>query len=314
VELRDIWQTEAQHFTPWLASEENIGLLGDTLGLDLELEAVEQNVGVFRADILCKDAGSGDWVLVENQLERTDHTHLGQLITYAAGLNAVTIVWIAGKVAEEHRAALDWINEITDSNVHFFALEVELWKIGDSKAAPKFNVVCKPNDWTRTAAIAKNRIDSETLSEGRRMLLDYWTAFELTLPQFSKRIRPVKPLVQNWLVHSLGKTGVTLNASWNRRENWVRAEIYLTGKNAGSFFADLQRSQQAIEAELGENLTWYGEAANDRRIYVSRSFSEVSEQQNWPEQHEWLARTMDTLHRIFSPRVRDLKSGNAELE
>ncbi|HHB81248.1 MAG TPA: DUF4268 domain-containing protein, partial [Aliiroseovarius sp.] len=164
VDLRDTWRTEDRDFTPWLAEEQNLTLLGDTLGIDLELEAVEQNVGPFRADILCKDTLSDRWVLVENQLERTDHTHLGQLMTYAAGLDAVTIVWIAARAADEHRAAMDWLNEITDSEVRFFLLEVELWKIGDSPAAPKFNVVAKPSDWSRVASGAKKAIAQRELT------------------------------------------------------------------------------------------------------------------------------------------------------
>src|SRR4029079_16711090 len=116
--------------------EENIAELGRAIGIEeLELEAKEQNVGPFRADILCKD-GMGNWVLVENQLERTDHSHLGQLLTYAAGLKAVTIVWIAQHFTEEHRAALDWLNEITDERISFFGLEIELWRIGESPIAP----------------------------------------------------------------------------------------------------------------------------------------------------------------------------------
>ena len=107
VELRDIWITEDQDFTPWLAQEENLSVLADTIGVDLELEAQEKNVGPFRADILCRDTGTGDWVLIENQLERTDHTHMGQLMTYAAGLQAVTIVWVSSRFTDEHRAALD---------------------------------------------------------------------------------------------------------------------------------------------------------------------------------------------------------------
>ena len=117
VDLRDIWTSEAIDFTPWLAQPENISILGDTLGIDLELEAQEKAVGPFRADILCKDIGTDSWVLVENQLERTDHTHLGQLLTYASGLQAVTIVWIAARFTEEHRATLDWLNKITDERV-----------------------------------------------------------------------------------------------------------------------------------------------------------------------------------------------------
>lgn len=308
VELHHIWQHEAQDFTPWLAREDNLALLGNTLGIDLELEAVEQNVGPFRADILCKDTRSDRWVLVENQLERTDHTHLGQLITYAAGLNAVTIVWIAARVVEEHRAAIDWLNEITDPDVSFFALEVELWRIGDSPAAPKFNVVSKPNDWTRSMAAAKKAVSDAPLTESRQMLLDYWTEFSTCLARSGTRVRPVKPLVQNWLVHSLGKSGITLNASWNRRKNWVRAEIYLTGGSARARFDQLKAERQAIEDDFGAPLFWYDAAGNDRRIYITRAFTDVSDRASWPEQHNWLAQNLDTLHRIFSNRVRLLNS------
>tara|TARA_R110001599_G_scaffold294201_1_gene498180 strand:- start:6655 stop:6963 length:309 start_codon:yes stop_codon:yes gene_type:complete len=88
IDLRDIWKTEAQDFTAWLAQEDNMAILSETLGQDLEVEAQERNIGPFRADILCKDLDDNSWVLVENQLERTDHTHLGQLLTYASGLCA----------------------------------------------------------------------------------------------------------------------------------------------------------------------------------------------------------------------------------
>ena len=121
--------------------EESIELLGETIGIELELEAQEKDVGPFRADILCKNTEDDSWVLIENQIEKTDHKHLGQLMTYAAGSQAVTIVWVASKFTEEHRAALDWLNKITDDNFRFFGLEVELWKIGDSPAAPKFNII-----------------------------------------------------------------------------------------------------------------------------------------------------------------------------
>ena len=123
--------------------------LGETSGIELERETQEKDVGPFRADICCKDTATDNWVLIENQLERTDHTHLGQLLTYAAGLNAVTIVWIAERFTAEHRAALDWLNEKTDEKINFFGLEIELWQIGDSPIAPKFNIISQPNDWFR---------------------------------------------------------------------------------------------------------------------------------------------------------------------
>jgi hypothetical protein len=118
VDLREAWSSESTDFTPWLAQEENLKLLGKAIDMELELESQEKEVGPFRADILCKDTATYDWVLIENQLERTDHSPLGQLLTYAAGLNAVTIVWVAERFTEGHRAALDWLNEHTDEKIH----------------------------------------------------------------------------------------------------------------------------------------------------------------------------------------------------
>jgi hypothetical protein len=124
-DLRTTWPDEARDFTPWLAQEENLQLLAEFLGLGpegLELESVEKFVGPYRADILCRDTTSGDWVLIENQLERTDHNHLGQLVVYAAGLEAKTIVWVSKQVLPEHKAAMEWLNGISDGGPKFFAL------------------------------------------------------------------------------------------------------------------------------------------------------------------------------------------------
>lgn len=150
VDLRKAWVSEAADFTPWLAQEENLRLLGDSLGIPLELVSTEESVGPFAADILCKDPLSEQWVLIENQLEQTDHTHLGQIITYAAGLDATTVIWIAARFVEQHRAAVDWLNEITGEGTNFFGVEVELWRIGGSpQMAPRFSVVSKPNSWSK---------------------------------------------------------------------------------------------------------------------------------------------------------------------
>jgi hypothetical protein len=181
VDLRNIWVSEATDFTPWLARQENLAILADTLGLELELEAQERPVGPFRADILCKDVATDRWVLIENQLERTDHSHLGQLLTYASGLEAVTIVWIAARFTEEHRSTLDWLNKITDDRFRFFGLEVELWRIGDSPSAPKFNIISKPNDWSQSVAQAARAIDESELSETRVMQREYWASLNQSL-------------------------------------------------------------------------------------------------------------------------------------
>ncbi len=192
VDLRRIWKTEAQDFTPWLATDENLSVLGNTLGMELELEAQETNVGPFRADILCRNADGGAWVLIENQLDRTDHGHLGQLLTYAAGLHAVTICWIAARFTEEHRATLDWLNEITDDKFRFFGLEVELWRIADSSPAPKFNVVSKPNDWSRSVTEMARR-DSKNVTPRKRLQEKFWSELMKQLEKRKSLVRPKKP-------------------------------------------------------------------------------------------------------------------------
>lgn len=146
VDLREAWPHEAANFTPWLAEEENLRLLGDTLGLELQLEAIEKPVESFSADILAKDTISGNMVVIENQLEQTDHNHLGQILTYAAGLNARTVIWIAREFRDPHRAAIDYLNEISSPDHNFFGVQLELYRIENSPYAPRFNIVAKPND------------------------------------------------------------------------------------------------------------------------------------------------------------------------
>jgi hypothetical protein len=204
VELRHAWERESEDFTPWLAQAENIEMLGEELGLDLEVEAQEKNVGLFRADILCKDTATGNWVLIENQLAKTDHVHLGQLLTYAAGLQAVTIVWVAERFCDEHRAALDWLNEITDDRFSFFGLEIELWRIGTSPVAPKFNIVSKPNDWTKGAGGTVQVVDSPT----GQLQLEYWTALREAAKQLKSFLKMQTPRPQAWSDVSLGRTNL----------------------------------------------------------------------------------------------------------
>jgi len=310
VELRDIWTSEASEFTPWLARPENLAVLAETLGIDLELEAQERAVGPFRADILCKEIGADHWVLIENQLERTDHGHLGQLLTYASGLEAVTIVWIAARFTEEHRSTLDWLNRITDESFRFFGLEVELWRIGDSPAAPKFNVVSKPNDWSQSVAQAARAIDDADLSETRVTQRAYWAALNAVLnaaggPVSGNR----KPQPQSWMPYPIGRTGFALGAVMVRPKNQIRAELYISGDQAKRYFALLRGQREAIERELGYNLEWQElPSRRDCRIASHLNNVDPEAETEWPRQHEWLAKRLNDLHRVFSQRVKTLEA------
>ena len=308
VELRDIWLSEAGDFTPWLAVEENLAILGEALGIDLELEAQEKFVGPFRADILCKDIGTDAWVLIENQLERTDHSHLGQLLTYASGLEAVTIIWIAAKFTDEHRSTLDWLNKITNEKFRFFGLEVELWCIGDSPAAPKFNIVSKPNDWSRSVAQAARAIDESELSETRQKQRAYWAAFHQALDRASGPVSGArKPQLQSWMGYSIGRTGFHIGSVMIRPKQQIRTELYIAGDEAKAFFHLLREQRQAIEQELGYSLEWEElPARRDSRISVYLTSVDPDEERDWPRQHQWLAAKVNDFHRVFSNRVRTL--------
>lgn len=307
-ELRDIWTNEPSAFTPWLAQPENLALLGEALGLSLQLEAQEKPVGPFRADILCRDAGNDHWVVIENQLARTDHIHLGQLLTYASGLEAVTIIWIASRFTEEHRAALDWLNRITDDHFRFFGVEVELWRIGNSPAAPKFNVVAKPNNWSHAIAQAARAIDEADLSELRVLQRDYWTALNAVLDEAGGPVSgDRKPQAAGWMTFSIGRKHFHLTAVMLRPKGQLRAELHIAGDSAKLLFKQLKRYQPSIEAELGYALDWEElSGQQDSRAAIYLNGVDPTDTADWPEQHAWLAKHLNDLHRVFAPRLRML--------
>ena len=316
IDLREAWSSESSGFTPWLAQEQNLQLLGEAIGLDLELESQEKQVGPFRADILCKDTANDSWVLIENQLERTDHTHLGQLLTYAAGLEAVTIVWVAERFTKEHRAALDWLNERTDEKLHFFGLEIELWRIGDSPIAPKFNVVCQPNDWSRT--VQQAAIGGE-VSAHKLFQLRFWTAFREYMEREGSAVRCQKPLPQHWTNHALGRSGAhlcsivsTWNSITNSKGSEIRVELYMSSATAKDEFALLQQRKESLEKALGFPLVWHNpEDKNICKLYV-RQDADWLDEAKWPRHFAWLKEKLEIMHRIFGPvmkQVRDELAG-----
>ena len=313
VHLRDVWLGEATHFTPWLAKDENLEVLSETLGLSLEVEATETYVGPFRADILCKEILSDTLVLIENQLEKTDHNHLGQLLTYASGLETVTIVWIASKFTEEHRSTLDWLNRITEDQFRFFGLEVELWRIGDSQPAPKFNIVSQPNNWSQAVHKAAHALDDSELSETKLLQREYWDALHDALEKESGPISGNRTAqAQNWMNYPVGRSGFTLGTAMHLWDKWIRVELYISGKHAKGRFDQLLEQKEAIETELGEELHWDrmddlpNDTRKDVRVSLYRKDSDPGERANWPSQHIWLASKLNMFHRAFSLRVREL--------
>jgi hypothetical protein len=308
VDLRYIWESEATGFTPWLAREENLALLGEAIGLDLELEAQERNVGPFRADILCKETTDNQWVLIENQLERTDHTHLGQLLTYAAGLQAVTIVWIAQRFTEEHRAALDWLNEITDDRFNFFGLEIELWKIGDSPVAPKFNIISKPNDWSKTIGQSARQIESGEITPIKQLQLEFWNQLSEHLNQRSGPVKARKPRPQHWMNFSIGRSDFKICLILNTWERECRTEIHLTGPHAKAHYLLLEQQKPEIESEFGEPLIWRKMEGQKRSIILTTNpHLDPNKREQWPAMLSWFEQQITKMHKVFAERIRNLE-------
>ena len=306
VDLRSVWYSESGDFTPWLAQEENLTLLGDTIGLELELEAQEKSVGNFRADIVCKDTLTNAWVLIENQLERTDHSHLGQLITYAAGLDAVTIVWIADRFTEEHRAALDWLNEVTDESINFFGLEVELWRIGDSPLAPKFNVVSKPNDWTKTVAATRHQLEAE-YTPTQQLQYEYWQGFLAYLEQQNVIVKSRKPQPMNYMDFAIGRSSFQVLTCANMREKRIAVQLVIYQQEPKAYYHQLFQSKATIEAELGDVLEWWAvpQQKSSTITLHNRTF-DPNNRVHWPQQHAWLCEKLKAFMRTFAGRIKAL--------
>lgn len=311
VDIRGVFATEAGDFTPWLAREENLALLAETIGISLQCEAEEKEVGPFRADILCRDTVTDNWVLIENQIERTDHIHLGQLLTYAAGLQAVTIIWIAERFTEEHRAALDWLNEHTDKQINFFGLEIELWRIGDSPIAPKFNVISQPNEWTQSVQAAAK--EAGETSELKQIQLSFWVAFREFMEKNSK-IRCQRANPQHWMLHPIGTSGfqlVSIVSTWNSRtsrtEPEIRVELGLYGPLAKRHFAALEKRRTELERACGVPLTWHNPAdKKSARIYTEQTTDFLNEDL-WSQQQLWLKEKLELFHKVFSPILQNLE-------
>jgi hypothetical protein len=306
VDVRDIWESEAREFTPWLAQPENLTILGEALNMELEMEARERDVGPFKADLLCKDLIEDAWVLIENQLERTDHKHLGQLLTYAAGLGADTVVWIATEFTEEHRAALDRLNAITGEKFRFFGVEVELWKIGESPAAPKFNIVSKPNDWARSVGRAARRIEAEDLSGVKSAQLEFWTQLRERLNGHSV-LKARKPRPQHWAAFSIGRSGFQLSAISDTRNQRIGVELYINHVQSKSAFDQLFARKSEIEARLGFSVEWMRLPGKDAcRIARYLVEKDPVDENYWPEYLTWIVATLEKFYAVFSMEVRSL--------
>jgi len=300
VPLRDVWSHEAIDFTPWLAT--NIEALGDALGLELELIEREASFGDFSLDLLAKDLGSSRTVIIENQLTQTDHDHLGKLLTYAAGFNASTVIWVSEIVRDEHRQALEWLNQRTDTETQFFAVVVEVLKIDDSKPAFNFKPVVFPNEWQKSK---KQKTTANTSSKGEKYRA-YFQALIDELREVHKFTGARVGQPQNWYSFSSGIQGVVYSAVFAQGGK-ARAEIYIDQgdqeKNKLLFDA-LKDEEEEITATYGNPLEW--ERLDEKRasrIAIYRDGMIESSDSELEEIRKWQIENLLQIKQVFAPEI-----------
>ncbi len=251
VDIRDLWKHEQYDFSNWLGKEENIEMLGSLIGLTLTDVDKEVYVGSYRCDLVAKDETTGIKVIIENQLETSNHDHLGKIITYASGLDAKVVVWIVKEAREEHRSAIEWLNNNTNKELNFFLIELHAYKIGDSLAAPKFEIVEKPNGFIKNS---KNIGGCGEMNKSESERIEFWTMFNETVIERGKPFNIRKATTDHWYDVAIGTSEAHICITLVNKESSIVVELYINDNKA--LFDKLYANKDKIEESLGFNLDW----------------------------------------------------------
>ena len=283
-DLREIWKHEARDFSKWLSEEENLKELSDAVGVSIVLGELESAVGSFSVDLFATEEGTGRKIVIENQLADTDHDHLGKIITYAAGKSADMIIWIVKRARDEHRQAVEWLNQRTDEDVGFFLIEIELWKVGDSLPAPRFNVVEKPNDWAKTMKAVGS-------SETKKLQYDFWQAFiehAYNKPSFASNFGRRKANPQHWYNLSAGSSDYYISLTANTKEKRLGVEIYIPDNK--ELYSKYLENKDDLNGFLDMQLDWI-EASKASRIITFMGGDIKKGETAWVPLFDWFVDT-----------------------
>ena len=296
--MREAFAHEAHVLTPWLAA--NLDRISDAIGVPLEDADTEVAVEGFAADILAHDPANGRKVLIENQLEASDHTHLGQIMTYLAGLEASVMVWIAPAFREPHLAAIRWLNEHTVEPFAFFAVRLRVVRIGQSELAPLFEVVERPNDWER--AVHRAVVSSE--SDMSAFYNEYWSAFSAYLRDHGAPYARSTPPNGSWYEVPIGRTGVWIAARTSRRDQWIGAELFIGCKEPKDVFDALLLQRDTVHRDAGMAFQWLRQDDKvSSKVQVEPKQVDIEDRDDWPDQFAWLMNATDALRRGLAERA-----------
>lgn len=288
INIRKVWGHEQYGFSAWLSKDENIKELGDVLGLNLTNVETEKFVGNYRCDILCKDELTGKVVLIENQLEPTNHDHLGKIITYSSGLDASVIVWIVESAREEHASAIEWLNKHTDENTSFFLIEAHAYQIGDSKPAPQFKIIEQPNDFAKSIkSITKDNIINESMSKR----LEFWTKFNELVEKRGKPFNKRKPTTDHWYSIAVGSSRCHISIDLINRENKIRVNLWISDDK--SLYDHLFKNKDKIDIQFNYPLEWH--RLDDKKASYICSYIEGLDFDNQANYNELMNNIIDKV-------------------
>ena len=284
-DLRSVWKHEASDFTRWLAEEENLKLLSEAVGMRIRLVETEASVGSFSVDILAEDEDTQTKVVIENQLEPTNHDHLGKVITYASGVDARVAIWIVREAREEHQRAIDWLNEHTDDSLAFFLVQIELWQIDDSKKAPRFEIISKPNEWAKAAKQSVSSMNSPSA--------EFWEQFRNYAIAHDTKLDLPKP--SGWYIVrvEIGDKGDRIELVLHQEAVTTRLYVH---KSRVDLFRFLEGRREEIEKDLGYKIEWKEYRAWPHVVQTWRSCDWVNPND---EDFEWLLRTGEKFQDVF---------------
>ena len=282
-DLRSIWPHEALNFTPWVA--ENVDLLADAVGLDITVDETESSVGDFNVDIYASETGTDN---------DTDHDHLGKLITYASGKGADVVIWVVKHAREEHKAAVEWLNNHTDDRIGFFLCEIKLFQIGDSDIAPSFTVVERPNDWTKE--IKKTTAANPT----QQQRLEYWQAFNdyaFQNTEFEKAFNKRKPTTDHWMNFSIGSSACHIAVSQIQKRNAIDVELYINDDK--ELFRSFLLHKDEIELVMGLVLDWRELPERKASRIIVEKEVKFDDRDTWLQQFDYIMDVCMKMKKAF---------------
>lgn len=294
VDIRELWAHEQYNFSNWLAKEENIELLNETVGLTLTDIDKEVYVGSYRCDLVAVDETTDVKIIIENQLDSTDHDHLGKIITYASGLDANVIIWIVKEAREEHKSAIEWLNNNMAKEISFFLLEIKAYRIGDSLPAPMFKVVEKPNDFIKSNKSVKNGDLSKTQAER----LNFWTEFNRVVTENGKPFNVRKATTDHWYDVAIGTSDAHISITLVNKDGTIGVELYV--RDCKDLFDNLYEHKEEIENKLGFNMHW--ERLDDKKASRIKSYIpglNFNKQGNYPELMNLVIERVVLMRNVF---------------